>query len=128
MYNAQAFGRNLQEHLSSHGIEQKWVAEKMGTSQATLSRYVTGARLPGVESLVELAQVLGVSVDYLLGIEQPASKAKLSTELTILTQCYSQTPLSIRKIIWASLDPYMTPEQRLVIEASMSTEGKSNVG
>lgn len=128
MYNAQAFGRNLQEHLSSHGIEQKWVAEKMGTSQATLSRYVTGARLPGVESLVELAQVLGVSVDYLLGIEQPSPKTKLSTELTILTQCYSQTPLSIRKIIWASLDSYMTPEQRLVIEAGMSAEGKSNVG
>lgn len=122
MYSAKTLGENLREHLTSHGISQKWVAEKMNTTTATVSRYVSGDRVPGLESLVELAQALGVSVDYLLGIEQPVSKPRIPPDIAVLTECYENAPASIRKIIWTALDPYMAPEQRIVVEASMAVE------
>lgn len=122
MYNAKAFGENLRAHLSSHGISQKWVAEQMNTTTATVSRYVSGDRVPGLENLVDLAAALNVSVDYLLGIEQPNLKSRVLPDVAILDECYMLAPMSIRKIIWASLDPYMTPEQRIVVDATISVE------
>lgn len=129
MYNAKVFGGILREHLSSHGISQKWLAEKMNTTTATVSRYVSGDRVPSVESLVDLAQALGVSVDYLLGVEPPAPKNRVAPDIAVLTSCYENAPISIRKIVWAAMDPYMTPEQRVVVDASMAIEERdSNAG
>ena len=127
MYSARTFGETLREHLSSHGISQKWVAEKMNTTYATVSRYVSGERVPSVESLVELAQTLNVSVDFLLGVEPP-EKSRTPADVSVLTDCYARAPIAIRKILWTAMDPYMSPEQRIVIDASMSIEEKSNVG
>lgn len=127
MYSAKTFGDTLREYLSSHGISQKWVAEKMNTTYATVSRYVSGERVPSVESLVELAQALNVSVDFLLGVEPP-EKNRTPADVSVLTDCYGRAPITIRKIIWTAMDPYMSPEQRIVIEASMSVEEKSNAG
>lgn len=122
MYNAKAFGENLRAHLASHGISQKWVAEQMNTTTATVSRYVSGDRVPGVENLVDLAQTLNVSVDYLLGLEQPVVKSRMAPDVAVLNKCYESAPMAIRKIIWTALDPYMTAEQRIVVEASMAVE------
>ena len=122
MYNAKTFGENLRAHLSSHGISQKWIAEQMKTTTATVSRYVSGDRVPSLESLVDLAQTLNVSVDYLLGTQRPEPKPRVQPDVKILTDCYEVAPVAIRKIIWTALDPYMTPEQRVVIEAGMAVE------
>ncbi len=128
MYSAKTFGENLREHLSSHGISQKWVAERMSTTTATVSRYVSGDRVPSVENLVDLAQALNVSVDYLLGVSVPA-KSRPPADISILNECYEQAPISIRKIIWTALDPYMTSEQRIVVDASVAVEERgSNAG
>ncbi len=129
MYNSKTFNNILREHLNSHGISQKWLADQMNTTTATISRYVTGGRVPSLESLVDLSQALNVSVDYLLGIERPAPKSRTAPDIAVLTSCYEQAPVSIRKILWAALDPYMTAEQRVVVDASMAIEERdSNVG
>lgn len=123
MYSTKTLANNLKEHLASRGIEQKWVATQLNTTSATLSRYVSGERVPPVDTLVELARVLNVSVDYLLGVEPPA-KTRTPADISILTDCFEIAPMPIRKIIWSALDPYMTPDQRIVIEAGMSVEEK----
>lgn len=129
MYSAKTFGAILREHLSSHGISQRWVAEQMHTTTATVSRYVSGDRVPSVENLVDLAQALNVSVDYLLGTENLVVKPRTPPDVAVLTDCYEQAPASIRKIVWTAFEPYMTPEQKIVVDASMAVEqGKSNVG
>lgn len=119
MYSSKSFGENLRNHLTSHGISQKWVAEKMGTTGATISRYVSGGRIPGVESLVDLSEVLGLPVDVLLGVDKP-DVTERRPDLSILRDCYEKAPDSIKKIVWSALDQYMTPAQRIVIEASMA--------
>lgn len=47
---------------------QKYIAEKTGIPNSNISRYETGTRKPDVDTLITLADFLGCSVDYLLGI------------------------------------------------------------
>ena len=46
----------------------------------------------------------------------------MAPDVAVLNECYESAPMAIRKIIWTALDPYMTAEQRIVIEASMAVE------
>lgn len=126
MYSTKTFGDNLRDHLSSHGITQKWVAEQLNTTTATVSRYVSGDRVPSVENLVDLAQVLNVSVDYLLGTNPPVVKPRMAPDVSVLIECYETAPMPIRKIIWTAMDPYMTPEQRIVVQASVAVEERGS--
>lgn len=44
----------------------KWLAEKLGKDQATVSKWCTNASQPSLEMLREIAQVLDVEVKDLL--------------------------------------------------------------
>jgi len=49
---------------------QKELAAAVKLSQPTVSTYLSGKKRPSVDSLLRFAQVLEVSVDYLLGVER----------------------------------------------------------
>lgn len=49
------------------GLSQKFVAEKIGVRNNTLSGYESGRREPDAATLEKLADLYQVSVDYLLG-------------------------------------------------------------
>ncbi|WP_078096974.1 helix-turn-helix domain-containing protein [Agathobaculum desmolans] len=51
------------------GLSQKQVATLIGVNPSTISTYESTARLPSYPSLIRLAKVYGVSIDYLLGTE-----------------------------------------------------------
>ena len=62
------FGRRLVELRKSKGITQEVLAEKVGLSRRAVAYYETeGSRPPAGDALLKIAQVLGVSVDELLG-------------------------------------------------------------
>ena len=47
-------------------ITQKQLADMTGITEASISRYVNGSREPRANSIVKLADALGVTTDYLL--------------------------------------------------------------
>ena len=51
------------------GLSQKQVAALIGVNPSTISTYESAARLSSYPSLIRLAKVYGVSIDYLLGTE-----------------------------------------------------------
>jgi len=51
---------------------QRDLAEKLGTTQSYVSQLVTGHRKPGLETLEQLAEVLGVDASWLIS-ENPAN-------------------------------------------------------
>ena len=59
--------KKLKELRISKGIQQKDLAATLGICANTLSQYENGKREPDNDTLVELADYFGVSVDYLLG-------------------------------------------------------------
>lgn len=60
------FGDNLIELRKLMNLSQEELAEKIGVSRQTLSKYETGESLPDIEKCKALADVFGVSMDDLV--------------------------------------------------------------
>ena len=103
----------LREHIKSRGINQKWVADKAGTTEPTISRYLKGINKPDIGIMIRVAKSLNVSVDYLCGLTTLATPSEsLSAELVVLTRCYERTDVRDKKTIWTVLERYMTEAEK----------------
>lgn len=58
----------LQSFRVKRGYTQESLAEALGIEKKQISRWETGTVIPGSEKLAEIARVLNVSTDYLLGL------------------------------------------------------------
>ena len=56
----------IKEVLEEKGIKQTWLAEKLGKSFSIVNAYVCNRRQPSLETLFQIAEILGVDVSYLL--------------------------------------------------------------
>ena len=61
------FSERLKDLRKQSGLTQVDVAEKLGISQPAYASWERGAKKPTQENLVKIAQILNVSVDYLVG-------------------------------------------------------------
>lgn len=61
------FLERLKELIERERIKQKDLAEDVGITEAALSRYMKGDRIPHGETLCNLATALHTTIDYLLG-------------------------------------------------------------
>ncbi|MBU5430663.1 helix-turn-helix domain-containing protein [Kineothrix sp. MSJ-39] len=59
-------GENLVELRKYHNMSQEELADRIGVSRQTLSKYETGESLPDIEKSQALAEVFGVSLDDLV--------------------------------------------------------------
>lgn len=70
------FNENLKEARIKSGLSQKEVSENIGVAKSTYSLYESGNREPNVNTIKKIADVLNVSADTLLGIdEEPTAMA-----------------------------------------------------
>ncbi|MDO4491251.1 MAG: helix-turn-helix domain-containing protein [Lachnospiraceae bacterium] len=60
------FAENLIELRKYHDFSQEELAERIGVSRQTLSKYETGESLPDIEKCKLLADVFGVTIDDLI--------------------------------------------------------------
>ena len=63
----EAFAERLRSLIAKEKITQKDLADHLGISRATASKYVCGKNEPCFQHLVTIAQYFDVSTDYLLG-------------------------------------------------------------
>lgn len=68
------FGARLAQLRKAAGYTQRELAEEVGTTQRMMAYYESPAALPPVNLLPQLAKVLGITTDVLLG-HAPAKKA-----------------------------------------------------
>lgn len=68
------FKDNLINLRKMNNLSQEELAEKIGISRQTLSKYETGESLPDINKCVELASVFGVTVDDLINYDSEGSK------------------------------------------------------
>lgn len=61
------FISRLEKMRKEKGFTQRELASKVGVNEVSMSRYIKGERVPTVTTIVSIAQVLGASVDYLVG-------------------------------------------------------------
>lgn len=75
---------NIKEIRNRKGLTQAEVAAAIGVSPVVYSRYETGSRQPSVDVLVQMADIFGVTVDYLLGRQDVESSTLSSFEVDLL--------------------------------------------
>lgn len=68
-----SFADNITELRKYHNYSQEELAEKIGVSRQTLSKYETGESLPDIEKCKLLADVFGVTIDDLLSYDRKNS-------------------------------------------------------
>ena len=64
------FAENLMALRKVHALSQEELAERIGVSRQTLSKYETGESLPDIEKCKALADVFGITVDDLICYEK----------------------------------------------------------
>lgn len=64
------FKTQLQRALSLAGMTQKQLAEAAGITEAAVSHYLKGDRTPRAAVVSKIAEVLGCSLEFLLGAER----------------------------------------------------------
>ena len=69
------FKDNLIELRKIHDMSQEELADKIGVSRQTLSKYETGESLPDIEKCKLIADVFGVSIDDLLNYDSKSSES-----------------------------------------------------
>ncbi|MTD30194.1 helix-turn-helix domain-containing protein [Planomicrobium sp. YIM 101495] len=62
-----SLGRKIKQLRDREGYQQKDFATKLGVSNVVLSRYESDERKPDYDTLLKIADLFEVSVDYLLG-------------------------------------------------------------
>ena len=107
------FSTRLRDIIESKGISQAWLAEKAETTEATISRYLTGIHKPNLDIVARIAKALNVSIDYIMDLSlSPVPYREPDPDIVILANAYRRADADHKNIIWSVLDSYLTPEEK----------------
>lgn len=66
MQEAKNFPRRIYELRKSAGLTQQQLADQLYVTRRIVNDWEHGRKLPSFDSIIALAQVFGISTDYLL--------------------------------------------------------------
>ncbi len=64
------FGERLKALRINKKYTQTQVAKKLNKTKSTISNYENGQKFPSLQTLIELAELFNVSLDYLIGLDK----------------------------------------------------------
>ena len=107
------FAHRLRELRRQKDLSQAELAERVQVHSTHISRYERGLSRPSADTLKRLADVLGVSGDYLLeGATDEAAKARFEDrELLRRFQEVQDLPERDKEIVKELLDAFLTKRQ-----------------
>lgn len=88
-------GYKIAEARIAKGWSQQDLAEKMDTTQQTIQRYESGSRDIKSSVLIKLSAVLGVTISYLLGIENTSIPNNDMVEVPLYGAIAAGTPIEM---------------------------------
>jgi transcriptional regulator with XRE-family HTH domain len=65
-----AFAENVRKYRELKGMSQLVLANELGVVQSTIARYEMGMKLPNIITGVQLAKILGTTVEKLVEQEE----------------------------------------------------------
>jgi transcriptional regulator with XRE-family HTH domain len=101
-------GTRIASLRQSHGFSQAQLARKLHISTSAVGMYEQGRREPSVETLVELSQLFGVSLDYLLSGRPDTLRDVVALHRLAQEGCNAPQELSkeemVCHLLWALLE------------------------
>ncbi|MBR2601851.1 MAG: helix-turn-helix transcriptional regulator [Clostridia bacterium] len=99
-----------------NGMSQKYVALSVGVSCPMVSQWESGKKDPSRENLVKLANLFGVTTDYLLDHETLSQSPAISMEEQQLINIYRQLNRAGKDLLISTADNFLS-------QASLREEG-----
>ncbi len=93
-----SLGENIRRLRKEAGITQEQLAEKLGVSYQSVSRWELSATYPDMELIPSLAAFFGVSADILLGMPRAHKEKEAEKALTELAHACRENPIVPEKI------------------------------
>lgn len=110
------FSTRLHDIIEARGVTQAWLAQKAQTTEATVSRYMSGVHKPNLDVVARIAKALNVSIDYIMDMSlSPAPYAEPENDIVVLANAYRRADDEHKKILWSVLESYLTPEEKTII-------------
>lgn len=72
------FGERLSALLKEKGMQQQILAQKAEVTEAAVSHYIKGDRIPRASVMSRIAEALGTTSDYLMNGTAPDSKNEVA--------------------------------------------------
>jgi len=97
-----SFRDNLRETIDYCGIEHKELAHKAEITQRTLESYLRkNSSIPSADKAVKIAQVLGVTVEYLVNGDEPSKKISslVEPEIRQLIKTIKDVPVNKQRVL-----------------------------
>lgn len=66
---------NIREHRKANGFTQEELAERLGITLGTISKWERGSSEPDIDYIMDLAEIFRVSVDVLIGFNMKGNNA-----------------------------------------------------
>lgn len=100
------FSEKLLELRRREGLSQEQLADRLGVTRQSVSKWESGTAAPELAKLVALSDLFSVSVDYLVkdDLEEPkgpaASTAKLEEQMEELSRCFRGYAYDSKTRLW----------------------------
>lgn len=99
-----SFGKRLLDTRKKRGISQEELAEKLGTKGPAIGRYERDEMKPSIEAAAKMADILNVSLDYLVGKTDMELDNSMISRIQEVTKMKPQD----REHVFAMLDAFIT--------------------
>lgn len=93
----QRIGTFLAQLRKEQGLTQEQLAQELGTSNKTISRWETGAYLPPVEMLQLLSERYGLTINELLQGQRISPENQLATANQTIAQVIKESPFLFKE-------------------------------
>ena len=81
-----SFAQRLKTLRAEHNMTQKELGRRMNLARTTIAGYETKSRQPSHEKLADIADIFGVSVDYLIDGDETLPPVSLSQHERIIDE------------------------------------------
>ena len=80
MFDSKLFAANLRTARKRQGLSQKALADRLFLSTQAVSKWERGEATPDISHICRMAQLLGLSTDWLLGLEASGERALIAVD------------------------------------------------
>ncbi len=98
-----SFGKRLLEARKNKGLSQEDLAEQLGTKGPAIGRYERDAMKPSIDVAAKIANILDVSLDWLVGHTDMELDSRMLERIQEVTQMKDKD----REHVFAMLDAFI---------------------
>jgi transcriptional regulator with XRE-family HTH domain len=110
----EVLSERIKKERKRKGISQKMLSTRLNISQSNVSEWERGDSRPTIENLIKIADILGVTVDYLIGrTDNPLSLIKNDTPYIDVNQFEKELLETFRTL---------STEQKIIVCRSIGIE------